>query len=482
VPEPPPPSPVLPEGEFRGKAIESCYDPAMITRIGLIVGVTGAVLWGFDSCEAAQHSVQPSQPESVAATDLKKRAENGDASAQFALGVRHESGDGVPKDAVEAVKWYRLAAEQGDAKAQAALGALYFVGEGVPKDAAEAVRWFRLAAEQGDAMAHYNLGVMYANGEGVPKDAAEAVKWYRLAAEQGDASAQYNLSGMYWRGQGVPQNYILAYHWANLAAAGGADNAPKRRDILAERMSPEQIAEAQRMSAAFQPKVWRAAQEQPEPASAVVADTDATGSGFFVTDDGYFITNHHVVADARRVRVRTPDGVFQATVVRVDASNDLAVLKVAGTFPALHVRGSRDVRLADRVSTMGFPNPDLQGWAAKHSGGEVAALSGPNDDPRFLQISVPIQPGNSGGPLVDASGSVVGVVVAQLDKITALKITGNLPENVNYAVKGTILLGVLEGVAGLGEKLKPEPKSPPTNAAEVAKAVEAACGIVLVEK
>ena len=76
---------------------------------------------------------------------------------------------------------------------------MYDNGEGVPEDAAEAVRWFRLAAEQGDATAQFNLGVMYDNGEGVPKDAAEAVRWFRLAAEQGYAAAQLNLGVMYWQ-------------------------------------------------------------------------------------------------------------------------------------------------------------------------------------------------------------------------------------------------------------------------------------------
>src|SRR5512137_2931812 len=87
----------------------------------------------------------------------------------------------------------RAKAEKADAESQCNLGFIYAKGEGVPKDAAEAVKWFRKAAEQELASAQYNLGLMYAKGEGVPKDAAEAVKWFRGAAEQGLASAQYNL-------------------------------------------------------------------------------------------------------------------------------------------------------------------------------------------------------------------------------------------------------------------------------------------------
>jgi len=390
-------------------------------------------------------------------------------------------GRGVPKDTAEAVKWYRLAAKQGYGTAQGNLGLMYDKGQGVPKDDAEAVKWYRLAAEQGHAAAQLNLGVMYDKGQGVPKDAAEAVKWYRLAAKQGDAGAQFNLSGMYWRGEGTPQNYVLAYSWVSIAAANGHADARKFRDLLAEKMTREQIAEAQRLAATFQPKQPRANTDQGDIAVPRL-EPDATGSGFFITSDGYFVTNHHVITDARRISIQTAAGVFSATVVRIDPSNDLAILKVTGAFSPLYIHGSRGVKPADRVSTVGFPNPIIQGTAAKHSSGEVAALSGPGDDPRLWQISVPIQPGNSGGPLVDGSGRVVGVVVAQLDKIATFKITGNLPENVNYAIKGTLLLGVLEAVPGLAEKLKAEPTSPPKDAAEVAKLVEAACGMVLVEK
>ena len=97
----------------------------------------------------------------------------------------------------------RLAAEQGDARAQFALGLMYRDGEGVLKDDAEAVRWYRLAAEQGLAGAQYNLGFMYANGLGVPEDDAEAVRWWGLAAEQGDVDAQFTLGFIYINGEGV---------------------------------------------------------------------------------------------------------------------------------------------------------------------------------------------------------------------------------------------------------------------------------------
>ena len=143
----------------------------------------------------------------------------------------------------------RRLAEKGDARAQLELGLMYANGEGVLKDDAEAVRWYRLAAEQGHAGAQNNLGLMYANGEGVAQDLAEAVKWYRLAAEQGDAWGQYALGFMYDYGEGLPDDYVLAYAWYNLAAAQGNEVARKNKDNLRTRMTPDQIARAQELSA-----------------------------------------------------------------------------------------------------------------------------------------------------------------------------------------------------------------------------------------
>ena len=144
----------------------------------------------------------------------------------------------------------RQAAEQGDARAQFNLGFMYHEGKGVPQDAAEAVRWYRLAAEQGDAAAQFSLGLRYADGEGVPKDDAEAVRWFRMAAGQGHAEAQGALGAMYMNGQGVPQDDETAHVWLNVAASRSTgeqrDKYVEARDAVAERMTRGQLAEAQR--------------------------------------------------------------------------------------------------------------------------------------------------------------------------------------------------------------------------------------------
>jgi hypothetical protein len=150
----------------------------------------------------------------------------------------------------------RQRAEQGDALAQYDLGVMYTTGQGVPQDDTEAVRWYRLAAEQGYASLQYSLGAMYAAGQGVPQDDTEAVRWFRLAADQGGASAQYNLGVMYNLGRGVPQDYVEAHKWYNLAAArltgDDRERSAELRDNLAESMPPAQLAEAQRRASEWQ--------------------------------------------------------------------------------------------------------------------------------------------------------------------------------------------------------------------------------------
>ena len=158
------------------------------------------------------------------------------------------TGDGVPQDDAEAVRWFRMATEQGYAEAQHNLGVMYENGDGTPEDDAEAVRWFRLAAEQGHVYAQYNLGLKYATGEGVPEDDAEAVRWYRLAAEQGLAEAQLNLGLMYAHGDGTPEDFVQAYAWFSIAAASGSETSKKNKEIIAGRMTSAQIAEAQKLS------------------------------------------------------------------------------------------------------------------------------------------------------------------------------------------------------------------------------------------
>jgi TPR repeat protein len=152
-------------------------------------------------------------------------AEQGNARAQFNLGVWYRLGHGVAQDYAEALRWFRLAAEQGYVKAQNNLALMYHLGKGVAKDHAEAVRWLRKGAEQGEPKAQHNLGLMYQWGKGVAQDYAEAFRWIRKGAEQGDPKAQTSLGWMYQDGKGVAKDYAVAVKWYRKAANQGFDPA-----------------------------------------------------------------------------------------------------------------------------------------------------------------------------------------------------------------------------------------------------------------
>jgi len=172
----------------------------------------------------------------------------------------------------------------------------------------------------------------------------------------------------------------------------------------------------------------------------------STGTGFFISKNGYLITNHHVVKGASKISLVLHDGsIVDATLVNSDPINDIALLKVNVKTPALELGGSATVNKGEQVLTLGYPLIGLQGQEQKATFGRVNSLSGVKGDIRFLQIDVPIQPGNSGGPLIDGNGKVIGIITAALSQINTLRATGVLPQSVNYAVKSDYIFPILAG-------------------------------------
>ena len=387
-------------------------------------------------------SAQPANANSILFDEIKARAENGDATLQYQLGL------------------------------------YYFNGNGVAKDYLEAARWWRKAAGQGNAKAEYEFGLCYYAGYGVEQNYAEAAQWWTKASEQGDALAQYNLGCCCFYGYGVAKNLIAADKWLNLASAQGNENARQLLRRVENSMLPDQIAQAQQAVRDFKPSQPADSTMSAAPGDAANSSLAASGTGFFVSDDGYLVTNEHVVKNAARILLVTGTGRIPARVVKVDVQHDLALLKADGHFTPLPVVSSDTVQLGETVATIGYPDFRLQGQSPKLAKGEIAALSGVRDDPGYFQISVPVQPGNSGGALVDERGNVVGIVSAQLDADTAFLTTGVLPEDVNYAVKSSFLLPLLESVPGVPAKLK-KPATGPRNFEDVVKAAEQSTVLVL---
>jgi len=171
-----------------------------------------------------------------------------DPASQTKTGNLFRKGDGVEKDYVKAVYWYRRAANQGFAGAQNNLAVMYEQGLGVPKNKSEAAKWYRKAAEQHNAYAQHSIGIMYRDGEGVSQNLEEAAKWISKAAEQSHNGAFRDMGEMYWKGLGVSQNNILAYMWWKLGVLHGDKESERLLDIVAAKMKSSHVDEAQKLA------------------------------------------------------------------------------------------------------------------------------------------------------------------------------------------------------------------------------------------
>jgi hypothetical protein len=288
--------------------------------------------------------------------------------------------------------------------------------------AAENLAELRAKAESGDANAQNNLGVIYAKGDGVAKDPTEAAKWYRKAAEQGDGRAQYWLGIMYLAGAGVAEDQNEGIKWFRKAAEQGY--APAQLDLglyyLVGLGVPKDPTEAFSW--------YRKAAKQGN------ADAQSRLAGLYAAGWG-------------------------ALMDEIEALAWYNVSAISGDSNVSKERNDLARRVGQNVATIGFPNINLQGFSPKLTRGEISSLNGFGDDPRGWQISAPVQPGNSGGPLLDENGNLIGVVVAKLG-LSAAKATGDLPQNVNYAVKSAYALALLEPYldASAPEPIQPDKK------------------------
>lgn len=171
----------------------------------------------------------------------------------------------------------------------------------------------------------------------------------------------------------------------------------------------------------------------------------SSGTGFFVSNEGHVLTNFHVIKGCRTFNVnKVGDLAERAQLLAGDEKNDLALLKTAlkpAVVPALKTR----VRVGENISVYGFPLSGLLATTGNFTVGNVTAMAGIADDTRMLQISAPVQPGNSGGPLLDNTGNIVGVIVSKLNVLNVAKYTGgDLPQNVNFAIKAAIAQNFLD--------------------------------------
>ncbi len=183
--------------------------------------------------------------------DCQKKAERGDALAQYNLAVMYDDGRGIPQDFQKAIYWYTKAAKQGDTKAQTSVARIHFIGFPTKnsRDVEKAIYWYTRAAQKRDVQAQAMLGWIYRQGApNSPKDYNKAIFWYAKAAEQGNTVAQINLGLMYFEAEGTPKNPMKAYAFFSMAEANGEPDASELKQLVAAEMPPEQQLQAQQLA------------------------------------------------------------------------------------------------------------------------------------------------------------------------------------------------------------------------------------------
>ncbi len=180
----------------------------------------------------------------------------------------------------------------------------------------------------------------------------------------------------------------------------------------------------------------------PKPKAKALA---STGTGFYVSPDT-IVTNFHVVNGCTELRLNKSGGDFGAVrVVATSRADDLAALRTETAAKSfLRLRVGVPIKAAEPVLVFGYPLAEALSSAGNTTVGNVTALAGVRDDSRFMQISAAVQPGNSGGPALDEAGRLIGVVVAKLNALAIAMITGDIPQNVNFAIKVATLASFLE--------------------------------------
>lgn len=404
--------------------------------------------------------------------------ELGHVGAMNVLGANVFYGiEGCKQDYHKAVHYFGLAAQRGDATSFAYLGFCYGGGLGVPQDKSKAFYCWHKAAELGNVYPgiqpdlYYCLGECYHSGNGVQKDIDKARAWYQKAAAQEHAGA---LSAL---GFDVYQvSPILAADYFLRSGKAALKKGHKELALLA-------LEELDQLGAkALGSELYALIYGKSGGVSTGEALPLASGTGWFC-QGGYVVSCYHVVEGRNKLYIvsqfipKSP-----VSIILKDKSNDLVLLKletVASTLPGIPL--SRELAsMGEKVFTIGFPHIDLLGKLPKFTDGTISSLAGLQDEPTTYQISIPVQSGNSGGPLINERGEVVGVVVSKLDAANVFQWTGDLPQNVNYAVKAVYLRSLLDtlGSNARGGQVLPVEGAPMT---DIVKRVQSSVVLVLAE-
>jgi TPR repeat protein/S1-C subfamily serine protease len=424
-----------------------------------------------------------------AARWYRKGADQDDADSEAALGYFYERGYGVDKDLTRAISWYRSAARQGSSRALNNLGVLYDDGTGLPKDAIRAYVLYSLAASKADndddrKLAENNRNDIakelsasdLARAKDLRAQAADDIDLVLPVAANAEADDDDNRRQPGWP-QGaatvpekapdkapdkaptvppLPSGGGLVSSVKAALAALGYDPGSRDKTLSDKTVAAIKAFQKDRglpVTGQISGDLLAALLASHFEVSSTSKQVDgggghglklfATGSGFYVSP-GDIVTNQHVVDGCREMRLADGSVVPVAT---VDKANDLALLKAPR--PAAGVARFRDghgVRTGEAILIAGFPLHNEISSEINVTTGNVSALAGPDNDRTLIQITAPVQHGNSGGPVLDTAGNVVGVVQSKFDPTAQADDdnTIDVPQNVNFAVSANTLRAFLD--------------------------------------
>jgi uncharacterized protein len=416
-------------------------------------------------------------------------AEQGDSDSQASLGYLYEQGLGVDSDVAQAISWYKAAARQGSSRALNNLGVLYHDGTGVPRNLVYAYVLYALAADKAQESddrkladsnrndvakelsstelaeakalrqrAATNLALVLppgpaanvATGPDRPKSPSDGTTAPGTSSKNPDKSASVPTQ------PSGPGSLIGTVKTALAALGydpGSRDNTLNDKTVTAIKafQKDRNLPQSGEISSDLLAALLASRFEASNASKTVTTTTNspklklyATGSGFYVSAAGHIVTNQHVVDGCSEMRLQS-GAVVQ--VLAVDKANDLALLK--GPKPDREVarfRDGRGVRTGDSILIAGFPLRDEISSELNVTTGNVSSLAGPDNDRTLIQITAPVQHGNSGGPVLDFAGHVVAVVQSKFDPTadTGDDNTIDVPQNVNFAVSANLLRSFLD--------------------------------------
>ncbi len=418
------------------------YARAVALAVAALLCWSAAALADFDQAQLAYEKGDYRQAAKLA----EPLADQGSPLAQNLLGVLFERGQGVTASRTQAAVWFERAARQGNVMAQVNLARVI-----LDERPQSAVNWLKKAAAKNYPPALTTLGMLYAEGRKAPLSSQKAFNYLEKAASYGYAPSQMALAELYLTSKTRPQP-DRAYYWSVLALADKAISPEAARALeglrekAAAGLSPQTIKNLDAKAASFKPRRWSddGGSQKPKPGKKAESGFSmSTGTGFLVSRQGHLVTNSHVLAQCKSIKTVYKGQEYDLELLKNDSQKDLALLQLEPSPPAALKLRKTPVKPGESVVVTGFPGDAALKNKAKTTSGEARELAPSEAVPGRFFITAKVRHGNSGGPLLDASGNVIGVVTAMRDVDGAKRITGERPTDMGHAIDGETLRSFL---------------------------------------